>query len=101
MSEVVDKVTDPVCGMLVDPATALSAEHAGKTYHFCCEGCRESFRGDPQKYLEAKPFVLPVGERFRHPPLQGVIPAKAGIQLASGSKRQVGPRFRGDDTFGR
>jgi Cu+-exporting ATPase len=53
------RVRDPVCGMMVDPATALSAEHAGKTYHFCCEGCRTSFVGNPAKYLDAKPFVLP------------------------------------------
>jgi Cu+-exporting ATPase len=53
------KVRDPVCGMMVDPATAVSAEHEGKTYHFCCDGCRTSFLADPAKYLSAKPFVLP------------------------------------------
>ncbi|RYE07344.1 MAG: heavy metal translocating P-type ATPase [Hyphomicrobiales bacterium] len=50
---------DPVCGMSVNPATALSAEHGGKTYYFCCEGCRTKFTGEPEKYLNAKPFVLP------------------------------------------
>ncbi len=53
------KVRDPVCGMMVDPTRAVSAEHDGKTYHFCCEGCRTSFVADPAKYLDAKPFVLP------------------------------------------
>jgi len=52
-------VVDPVCGMSVDPKTALSAEVDGKTYYFCCEGCRTSFVAEPKKYLEAKPFVLP------------------------------------------
>src|SRR3954454_10156434 len=35
---------DPVCGMTVavTPGTP-SAEHAGETFHFCCEGCREAF----------------------------------------------------------
>lgn len=37
---------DPVCGMLVDPATALSAEKDGKTYYFCCEHCRRKFLGE-------------------------------------------------------
>ncbi len=53
------KAIDPVCGMSVDPATALSAEHDGTRYYFCCEGCRTKFTGDPGKYLNAKPFVLP------------------------------------------
>src|SRR3569623_1385390 len=54
-----DKVRDPVCGMMVDPATAVSAEHDGKTYHFCCDGFRTSFVADPAKYLNAKQFELP------------------------------------------
>ena len=53
------KALDPVCGMTVDPATALSAEHDGTRYYFCCEACRTKFITDPEKYLNAKPFVLP------------------------------------------
>jgi len=34
---------DPICGMEVDPATALSATRAGETSYFCCEGCRRKF----------------------------------------------------------
>jgi xanthine dehydrogenase accessory factor len=42
---------DPVCGMDVDPATArFMLEHGGRTYYFCCEGCREKFRADPAAY---------------------------------------------------
>ena len=35
---------DPVCGMTVavGPGTP-SLEHAGETFHFCCEGCRDAF----------------------------------------------------------
>jgi len=58
-AEAGETVRDPVCGMMVDPAHTVSAEHDGKTYHFCCEGCRTSFVADPDKYLNAKPFVLP------------------------------------------
>ena len=51
MSEKSPKVTDPVCGMSVDPATAAaSVEHDGRTYHFCGGGCAKSFRADPGKY---------------------------------------------------
>ncbi len=43
---------DPVCGMIVDPATAKHrAEHAGHTYHFCSDRCREQFVADPARYL--------------------------------------------------
>jgi Cu+-exporting ATPase len=47
-------VTDPVCGMKVDPDTARggSYEHAGKTYWFCNPRCRERFAADPAHWLE-------------------------------------------------
>jgi Cu+-exporting ATPase len=48
-------VVDPVCGMEVDPEKTLHhAEHAGRTYHFCCAGCRTKFVADPERYLAPK-----------------------------------------------
>lgn len=45
-------VTDPVCGMTVDPATApASAEVEGVTYYFCAPGCQKAFLKDPNAYL--------------------------------------------------
>ena len=42
---------DPVCGMSVDPATALHrAEHAGRAYFFCGARCRERFLADPERF---------------------------------------------------
>ena len=43
---------DPVCGMIVDPATA-NFKYAFKDadYFFCCAGCRQKFQADPEKYL--------------------------------------------------
>ena len=38
---------DPICGMTVDEATALSAERDGKTFYFCCEHCRRKFLNPP------------------------------------------------------
>ena len=35
--------TDPICGMMVDEATALHAERDGETYYFCSEHCRKKF----------------------------------------------------------
>jgi Cu+-exporting ATPase len=47
---------DPVCGMTVDPATARhSADFAGKTYYFCCAGCREKFLAEPWRYVGEAP----------------------------------------------
>jgi Cu+-exporting ATPase len=49
---------DPVCGMKVDPSRAKAThEHAGKTYYFCCAGCKEKFSADPAKYLMPKSHV--------------------------------------------
>ena len=48
-------VTDPVCGMSVDPASAAAKlEHGGKTYYFCNPGCAEKFKADPAKYMSAE-----------------------------------------------
>ncbi|MFG1708648.1 heavy metal translocating P-type ATPase [Nonomuraea sp. M3C6] len=38
-----ETVTDPVCGMDVDPSTAVSAERDGQTFWFCSTGCRDAF----------------------------------------------------------
>jgi uncharacterized membrane protein YraQ (UPF0718 family)/YHS domain-containing protein len=35
--------TDPVCGMKVDRAKALTTSHEGHTYFFCSEHCRSHF----------------------------------------------------------
>jgi Cu+-exporting ATPase len=49
---------DPVCGMMVDPLRAKARhEHAGKTYYFCCAGCKEKFSADPSKYLLPRTIV--------------------------------------------
>jgi YHS domain-containing protein len=41
---------DPVCGMTVDPASAPSGEHRGRTYYFCSETCRQRFQREPERY---------------------------------------------------
>jgi Cu+-exporting ATPase len=59
---------DPVCGMDVVPGQARggSAGHAGKTYWFCSDGCREKFGADPKRY------VTPSATK---PPAEAVPPA--------------------------
>jgi len=46
-----DQVTDPVCGMKVDPAVAEHAvEHGGEQFYFCSAGCKGKFLTDPDQY---------------------------------------------------
>ncbi|HEX5086852.1 MAG TPA: heavy metal translocating P-type ATPase [Nocardioides sp.] len=53
-------VTDPVCGMEVDPATATyHSEHEGQTYYFCSEHCRAKFAADPGSYLRPEAPAAP------------------------------------------
>ncbi len=49
-----DITRDPVCGMTVDPdAGKPRFEHDGHVYHFCQDGCRDTFVENPQAYIEA------------------------------------------------
>uniref|UniRef100_UPI0038D10C42 heavy metal translocating P-type ATPase n=1 Tax=Paeniroseomonas aquatica TaxID=373043 RepID=UPI0038D10C42 len=53
-------VSDPVCGMKVDPATSKHRlEHGGTTFHFCSAGCRTKFESDPEKYLQPEKAAAP------------------------------------------
>ncbi|MCY4621498.1 MAG: XdhC family protein [bacterium] len=45
------QAVDPVCGMLVDVATAgFVSHHAGEEVYFCAAGCRRAFEFDPSAY---------------------------------------------------
>jgi Cu+-exporting ATPase len=64
-------VRDPVCGMMVDPATTPHhARHDGNDYALCSDGCRRRFIADPQRYLTAPAGVVkpaPAGTRYTCP----------------------------------
>jgi xanthine dehydrogenase accessory factor len=48
------EAADPVCGMTVTPgAASLPYEHEGRTYYFCCAGCRRTFEENPASYVRA------------------------------------------------
>ena len=45
---------DPICGMIVDGATArFRSEFSGRTVYFCCRHCKEMFDQDPERYHAA------------------------------------------------
>ncbi|MFQ5343758.1 MAG: heavy metal translocating P-type ATPase, partial [Anaerolineae bacterium] len=49
-------VTDPVCGMSIDPAGAVATRDvAGQTYYFCSDSCVEKFDADPDVYTGQHP----------------------------------------------
>jgi Cu+-exporting ATPase len=45
-------VTDPVCGMQIEPDDAAgTAEYEGTTYYFCSQLCLDAFEADPSAYV--------------------------------------------------
>jgi len=52
-----ETVICPVTGTETTPSEASGKmEYEGKTYYFCCAGCKPEFEKDPQKYLKAHPM---------------------------------------------
>ena len=59
-------VTDPVCGMEIDPTTAAGQwDYKGNRYYFCNPGCVAKFQTDPEKYL--KPVAPTAASEARQP----------------------------------
>jgi xanthine dehydrogenase accessory factor len=47
-------VTDPVCGMTVDPLTSTNKSvHGERTFWFCSAGCAAAFEKEPARYLRS------------------------------------------------
>ncbi len=45
------EASDPICGMLVEVATARHrSELSGRPVYFCCRHCKETFDQDPERY---------------------------------------------------
>ena len=83
---------DPICGMTVDEATALHAEHAehaGETFYFCSEHCRKKFLSTPanpkhEEKKEQKPLGKTIYTRPMHPEIEQDHPGdcpKCGMAL--------------------
>jgi Cu+-exporting ATPase len=77
---------DPVCGMTVKlNAGKPSFAYNGVTYHFCSNGCRARFEGDPQTYVaraaarDGRPgFAAPHGAHHHEHPASRPAPRTAG-----------------------
>jgi len=47
-----NEAKDPICGMTVEKSKAKhKSEFQGKTFYFCCAGCKEKFEQSPERYL--------------------------------------------------
>jgi Cu+-exporting ATPase len=68
-SPAAQRLRDPVCGMMVDPARAKGGtlEHDGQTYAFCNPRCAEKFAANPAQYLarDASPSAPHAHEHAR------------------------------------
>ena len=66
-------VTDPVCGMKVDPRSATHRYRLGETdYYFCSARCLDRFRANPDRYLN-----LADGDPAISVPATGALPEPA------------------------
>jgi YHS domain-containing protein len=42
----------PVTGEKIEEQERATYEYKGKIYNFCCSGCIEEFKKDPEKYIQ-------------------------------------------------
>jgi Cu+-exporting ATPase len=53
-------IKDPVCGMTLDPATAVHhTDQAGEIHFFCSAACQSKFVADPGRYAGPVPVAQP------------------------------------------
>jgi Cu+-exporting ATPase len=65
---------DPICGMTVDPSKAAGkSELDGKTYYFCCLGCKKKFDSN-----QIKPEPAPIGAEYTCPMHPEIVRGKPG-----------------------
>jgi P-type Cu+ transporter len=73
---------DPICGMLVEKATALKSERAGRSYYFCSVGCQRTFESPEQelKSMRNRVTIALTGVLFL-----AILRAGAFLGLATGA----------------
>jgi YHS domain-containing protein len=72
-----EKVVCPGCGHEIKKADAkITYEYKGKTYYFCCEGCKEKFVKNPEEYLKKKVEMKEFYTCPMHPKVKSDKPGK-------------------------
>ena len=85
---------DPICGMMVNKATALTSERNGRIYYFCSPACKRTF-DDPERELKSMRTRVTIA-------LTGVLALailRAGAFLALATGATVSLPFRGGGRF--
>lgn len=77
-----DMAKDPICGMVVDKATALKTERAGRSYYFCSVGCQRTFESPEAelKSMRTRVAIALTGVLFL-----AILRAGAFLALAAGA----------------
>jgi Cu+-exporting ATPase len=77
-----DLAKDPICGMVVDKATALKTERAGRSYYFCSAGCQRTFESPEAelKSMRTRVAIALTGVLFL-----AILRAGAFLALAAGA----------------
>ena len=73
---------DPICGMVVDKATALRTDRSGRSYFFCSVGCQRTFESPEQ---ELKSMRMRVAIALSGVLALAIMRAGAFIALATGA----------------
>ena len=73
---------DPVCGMVVNKATALRSDRSGRSYYFCSAGCQRTFDSPEQ---EMKSMRMRVTIALTGVLALAIIRASAFLALATGA----------------
>ena len=73
---------DPVCGMMVDKASALRSERGGRSYYFCSVGCQRTFESPEQ---EMKSMRTRVAIALTGVLMLAIMRAGAFLALATGA----------------
>ena len=54
---------DPICGMVVPKATALSTQRGGRDYYFCSQTCLQTFRNPDRELRVMRPGSVETSEQ--------------------------------------
>ncbi|MBI5751865.1 MAG: heavy metal translocating P-type ATPase [Hydrogenophilales bacterium] len=81
-NEAREMAKDPICGMVVEKATALKSERGGRAYYFCSVGCQRTFESPEQelKSMRTRVAIALTGVLFL-----AILRAGAFLALATGA----------------
>lgn len=58
---------DPVCGMTVNPDSAIKLTYNAQDYYFCSIACSREFQADPARFAEGQDAPYTVSGRIAAP----------------------------------